>query len=118
MIAQSILRIFAEADAGSTDPNEPWGGPGTLGFVFIFFIAALTIVIIFDMVRRLRKVRYRAEIQERLSKGEISDQNNIGDALSVDWRETTTTKSMPIVKEASSKVKPQRPAAPPKPSRD
>ncbi|MEY4367554.1 MAG: hypothetical protein RLZ28_969 [Actinomycetota bacterium] len=118
MNAQTILRIFAEADAGSTDPNEPWGGPGTLGFVFIFFIAALTIVIIFDMVRRLRKVRYRAEIQERLSLGESADQNNIGDALAVDWRETTTTKSMPIIKESPAKTKPQRPDAPPKPSRD
>jgi len=118
MIAQTILRIFAEADSTSTDPNEPWGGPGTLGFVFIFFIAALTIVIIFDMVRRLRKVRYRSEIQERLSRGEASDQNNIGDALAVDWRETTTTKPMPMSKETASRTKPQRPAAPPKPKRD
>ena len=118
MIAQTVSRFLAAADSTTTDPNAPWGGPGTLGFVFIFFIAALTIVIIFDMVRRLRKVRYRAEIQERLSRGESADQDNIGDALSVDWRETTTTKSMPIVTEAASRTKPQRPATPPKPRRD
>jgi|GEM_PF-984625 len=121
----TIASFLAEAaDPNSTDPNEPWGGPETLGFIFIFFVAALAMVLIFDLVRRLRKVRYKAEIQARLLRGEDVDQDEIDNALSVDWRETTTTKSMPIITEAQveaaqAKVrKPQRPAAPPKPKRD
>ena len=123
----TISRFFSEAsDSTSTDPNEPWGGPETLGFIFIFIIAALTMVIIFDLVRRLRKVRYKAEIQARLLRGEEVDQDDIDNALAVDWRETTTTKSMPIIsgeaaaaqKEAKAASKPQRPVAPPKPKRD
>ncbi len=122
----TIARFFSEAaDSTSTDPNDPWGGPETLGFIFIFVIAALTMVIIFDLVRRLRKVRYKAEIQARLLRGEDVDQEEIDNALAVDWKETTTTKSMPIItptaaaaKAAKSATKPQRPAAPPKPKRD
>ena len=123
----TIARFLSEtADSTSTDPNDAWGGPETLGFIFIFIVAALTMVIIFDLVRRLRKVRYKAEIQARLLRGEEVDQDDIDNALAVDWRETTTTKSMPIIepadaaaaKAAKASSKPQRPAAPPKPKRD
>ena len=122
----TIARFLTEAaDSNSTDPNEPWGGPETLGFIFIFIVAALTMVLIFDLVRRLRKVRYKAEIQARLLRGEDVDQADIDNALAVDWKETTTTKSMPIISDEAAKAaretkarKPQRPAAPPKPKRD
>jgi hypothetical protein len=123
----TIAKFLSEAsNSTSTDPNDPWGGPETLGFIFIFVIAALTMVIIFDLVRRLRKVRYKAEIQARLLRGEDVDQEDIDNSLAVDWRETTTTKSMPIINgdnaaaamEAKTASKPQRPAAPPKPKRD
>jgi hypothetical protein len=123
----TIARFLTEAsDTNTLDPNEPWGGPETLGFIFIFIVAALTMVLIFDLVRRLRRVRYRAEIQARLLRGEDVDQADIDNALAVDWKETTTTKSMPVISEeqiaaAQAKVqarKPQRPAAPPKPKRD
>jgi len=123
----TIAKFLSEAsNSTSTDPNDPWGGPETLGFIFIFVIAALTMVIIFDLVRRLRKVRYKAEIRARLLRGEDVDQEDIDNSLAVDWRETTTTKSMPIINgdnaaaamEAKTASKPQRPAAPPKPKRD
>ena len=123
----TIAKFLSEAsNSTSTDPNDPWGGPETLGFIFIFVIAALTMVIIFDLVRRLRKVRYKAEIQARLLRGEDVDQEDIDNSLAVDWRETTTTKSMPIINgdnaaaamDAKTASKPQRPAAPPKPKRD
>ena len=122
-----ISRFLSEtSNSTSTDPNDPWGGPETLGFIFIFVVAALTMVIIFDLVRRLRKVRYKAEVQARLLRGEQVDQDEIDNALSVDWKETTTTKSMPIISEADAAAakaaqataKPQRPATPPKPKRD
>ena len=51
----------------SADPAEVYSSPGTIGFIFTFALAAATILLIFDMVRRQRRVRYRAEIQEKLA---------------------------------------------------
>ena len=40
--------------------------PGILGFAAIFFVALATVFLIVDMNRRIRRTRYRAEVQERL----------------------------------------------------
>lgn len=47
------------------DPNTVT--PGWIGFVAVFFIAVATILLILDMTRRVRRVRYRAEIGEKLA---------------------------------------------------
>ena len=41
--------------------------PGWIGFVFIFAIAVITVFLIIDMTRRIRRVRYRSEIREKLA---------------------------------------------------
>ncbi|KRO40099.1 MAG: hypothetical protein QNL53_02510 [Microbacteriaceae bacterium] len=46
------------------DPNSVT--PGVLGFVFTFALAVAVILLIIDMVRRVRRVRYRSEINEKL----------------------------------------------------
>ena len=46
--------------------NEDSVTPGWLGFVAIFIVAAAVILLCIDMVRRIRKVRYRGEIREQL----------------------------------------------------
>ena len=46
------------------DPNSVT--PGAIGFVVTFAIAAAVVGLIFDMVRRVRRVRYRSEINEKL----------------------------------------------------
>jgi len=56
-----ILRAEEEADKISASP-------GTVGWVFTFAMAAAAGLIIFDMVRRIRKVRYRAEIVQEISE--------------------------------------------------
>ncbi len=38
--------------------------PGLLGFLLTAFIVVLTAVLIVDMVRRIRRVRYRAQVEE------------------------------------------------------
>lgn len=38
--------------------------PGLLGFVLTAFIVILTALLIVDMVRRIRRVRYRAQVEE------------------------------------------------------
>lgn len=40
--------------------------PGWVGFVITFGIALLTVALILDMTRRVRRVRYRAEVTDML----------------------------------------------------
>jgi hypothetical protein len=42
--------------------------PGVVGFVMTFLVAIAALALILDMVRRVRRVRYRQEIGERLDR--------------------------------------------------
>ena len=42
--------------------------PGTIGWIFTFAMAIGSGFLIFDMVRRIRKVRYRDEIAKELAE--------------------------------------------------
>ncbi|CAN5589204.1 hypothetical protein BH10ACT7_BH10ACT7_15530 [soil metagenome] len=53
------------------DPNAVT--PGVIGFVAIFLIAVATVLLILDMTRRVRRVRYREEIRERLEAEAAGD---------------------------------------------
>ena len=46
--------------------DDTWYSPGVVGFLATFGVAAAAIFIIFDMTRRIRRVRYRAEIVQKL----------------------------------------------------
>lgn len=46
------------------DPNSVT--PGVVGFLVTLFVAVVVLLLIADMVRRVRRVRYRAEINEKL----------------------------------------------------
>lgn len=48
------------------DPNSVT--PGVVGFVATLFVALGVVVIIVDMTRRVRRLRYRAEINEKLDR--------------------------------------------------
>lgn len=64
----SILHLLLAANPSETaDPANTYYSPGTIGFLAIFFVTACAILLIFDMVRRIRRVRYRAEIQDKLA---------------------------------------------------
>ncbi|MFO7689393.1 MAG: hypothetical protein R6W83_02375 [Cryobacterium sp.] len=47
------------------DPNTVT--PGPIGFAAIFLVAGATTLLGFDLVRRIRRNTYRAEIGERLA---------------------------------------------------
>lgn len=47
------------------DPNSVT--PGVIGFVFTFIVAALTVLLVIDMVRRIRRTQYRQQVQEKLA---------------------------------------------------
>ncbi|MGL4339391.1 MAG: hypothetical protein ACRCSP_03060 [Rhodoglobus sp.] len=40
--------------------------PGVIGFAATFLVALSTVLLLVDMVRRVRRVRYRGEIREKL----------------------------------------------------
>ncbi|MEN9753017.1 MAG: hypothetical protein RL670_708 [Actinomycetota bacterium] len=65
----SFTHLFAAVStpSPSADPASTYYSPGTIGFLAVFFVTAFAILLIFDMVRRIRRVRYRAEIQEKLA---------------------------------------------------
>jgi hypothetical protein len=52
----------------SFDPNVVTPGPA--GFIAIFLLTLVTVLLIIDMVRRIRRVRYRGEARERLQEQE------------------------------------------------
>lgn len=52
------------------DPNSVT--PGWVGFVAIFLVAIATVLLIMDMVRRIRRVRYRAEVLEKLEAEKLA----------------------------------------------
>jgi hypothetical protein len=41
--------------------------PGPLGFLFMFIIAVAALLLILDMVRRIRRVRYREEVRAEIA---------------------------------------------------
>jgi len=63
------LLIFRE-----DDPTQSSGAiassPGIEGWIATFIVAVAAAFLIYDMVRRIRKVRYRDEIREEISEEE------------------------------------------------
>ena len=72
-ILLSALLAATPTPTPTVDPSETWYSPGTIGFIMTFFMAAGAIALIFDMVRRIRRVRYRAEIAEKLAAEAVAE---------------------------------------------
>ncbi|MBB5633772.1 TRAP-type C4-dicarboxylate transport system permease small subunit [Cryobacterium mesophilum] len=47
--------------------------PGWIGFAITFLVVLVTVFLIMDMVRRIRRVRYRAEVREKLEEERRAD---------------------------------------------
>jgi hypothetical protein len=63
--------------------------PGVAGFVAIALVAIVTILLIVDMTRRIRRTRYRSEIRERLEHEGDAVDDGPGAALDEDGRRDT-----------------------------
>jgi len=64
-----LLRTLPAADptpipTSTVDPNLVT--PGVTGFIVTAVVIVASIVLIVDMARRMRRLRYRAEVRERL----------------------------------------------------
>ncbi len=51
--------------------------PGPVGFFAIAIVSLITIFLLFDMVRRLRKVNMRADITAKLDAEEAATTDNV-----------------------------------------
>lgn len=113
----SRVLAFLAAATPTTDPANTYYSPGTIGFIMTFLLVVGAVLIIFDMVRRVRRVRYRAEIQERL------DAEAAEKPVAEKPASAAKTASQPASKSApksapQARKKPDRPAPPPRPKRD
>ena len=72
----SLLLALSTAPAPAPSPSlrpglsEDQVTPGLLGFLLTAFIVVLTTLLIVDMVRRIRRVRYRAQVEEERAAAE------------------------------------------------
>ena len=62
----SAILAASPSPTPSVDPANTFFSPGTVGFIATFGMALGATLLIFDLVRRVRRVRYRAEIQAKL----------------------------------------------------
>lgn len=88
----------------TTDPANTWYSPGIVGFLMTFIMVGGAVLLIFDMVRRIRRVRYREEIQQKLAAEQAAAEKKQA-AKPKDSGASGTT------------AKPARPTPPPKPKR-
>jgi hypothetical protein len=69
-----MITGFLLANTPLPEFNPDTVTPGPAGFVAIFFVAAAVVLLGFDMVRRIRRTTYRAEITARL-EAELAARN-------------------------------------------
>ena len=76
----SLLTALATSPSPAPSPSLRPGldqdqvTPGLLGFLLTAFIVVLTALLIVDMVRRIRRVRYRAQVEEERAAAEEAAQ--------------------------------------------
>ncbi len=69
----SVALLFAAATpppGEEIDPNLVT--PGVVGFLLTFGLAVAVVLLVIDMTRRIRRIRYRAEVTERLDAEEAA----------------------------------------------
>ncbi len=66
----TLFDLLAAATPTPTPSGAPFDEstvtPGWIGFIAVFLIAVATVFLILDMTKRIRRVRYRAEVAEKL----------------------------------------------------
>ncbi|MFB2556550.1 hypothetical protein [Herbiconiux liangxiaofengii] len=63
-ILSGLHGLAVLADEQTPDPDSVT--PGIVGFIVTFLIAVATLLLVIDMVRRVRRVNYRAQVREEL----------------------------------------------------
>jgi len=69
---EAIVITLAEELIPAIEVNPVMVTPGVIGFVATFGVAIASLLLILDMVRRVRRVRYREEIAAKLDAEEAA----------------------------------------------
>lgn len=69
---ESTVITLAEELIPAIEVNPVMVTPGVIGFVATFGVAIASLLLILDMVRRVRRVRYREEISAKLDAEEAA----------------------------------------------
>jgi Na+-transporting methylmalonyl-CoA/oxaloacetate decarboxylase gamma subunit len=67
----NLLSLVLSA-AEDTETTKTAASPGIMGWVFTFLMAIAVAYLIYDMVNRIRKVRYREEVRAEISEEEAA----------------------------------------------
>lgn len=67
-LAAAVAHAAATPTPSPGAPPTDMVTPGVIGFVVIFGLAIVTILLLLDMNRRIRRARYRDEIANRLDE--------------------------------------------------
>ena len=67
---QWLLRFATPAPEETVDPNIVT--PGVIGFILTFCLAVAVVLLVVDMTRRIRRINYRAQANERLDAEEAA----------------------------------------------
>ena len=68
-----LVALVALVDSTPMIVDDNYNSPGTIGFIVTFIVAAIAVLLFFDMNRRIRKTRYRQEIREKLAEEELGN---------------------------------------------
>ena len=68
----TLIDLLAAATPSPAPLDEDTVTPGWVGFVVIFALALVTVFLIIDMTRRVRRVRYREEVRAKLADEEAN----------------------------------------------
>ena len=69
---EATVITLAEELIPAIEVNPVMVTPGVIGFVATFGVAIASLLLILDMVRRVRRVRYREEISAKLDAEEAA----------------------------------------------
>ncbi len=69
-----MLWASTPAPGEELDPNLVT--PGVIGFALTFLVAVAVILLVIDMVRRIRRINQRAAVNERLDAEEAAERES------------------------------------------
>lgn len=78
MHAAIVALAAATPSPSPAGPNPDAVTPGTVGFIAIALLAVVVVLLIWDMMRRIRRGRYRAQVREELDAEQAAERE--GDA--------------------------------------
>ncbi|MFB2584330.1 hypothetical protein [Herbiconiux liukaitaii] len=73
----TTVLVSAAVAAEENTPDPDTVTPGVVGFIATFFVAGVTVLLVIDMVRRVRRVNYRAQVREQL-EAEVAARDGAG----------------------------------------